>query len=401
MKTARFVVAASLALLLVAPVLVTPARAGDIILLKSGRKLGNAKASIPPADGDYAGSNITVTEENLDKIVFRIDNVPTPQDTKAADVAEIFHDPSSTPGDLIRGQRLLGNSQFEDAYSVLEGVAKDKRAPKWAQAEAGFRMGEAMWGAGALADAAKAFDAFLAQWNNSKYVPDATKANARIKLASGDVKGARTAFLSLKKLAGLPAAEKLEVDYWITWIDEQVASQAKDKSGLEKALKGYKTLTTSLKGRTGVDELRGKALLGSASCIVALGRYAEAQQITSKLVASSDDPLTRAGAYTLLGRAIILESAGNADAAKNKEALLHFLKVVTLYGNTPGAEDWMAEALYRAGMMFDELRPPSAKTDEDKAASRMGRMRAVREWRECVARFPRSSWAQKAKAKLN
>jgi len=395
MKTAR-AVAAALAMLLV-----TPALAGDIIVLKGGRCLGNPASSNPPADGDYAKSNITITEENLDKIVFMMDGVPTPQDTKAGAVDEIFHDPSSTPNSLLRGKQQMDGGQYEDAYASFETVASDGRAPKWARAEAAFRMGEAMWFAGALTDAAKTFDGFLAKWKKSKYVPGATKANARIKLANGDVKGAHTAFLSLKKLPGLPDAEKLEVDYWITWIDEQVASQAKDKPGLEKALKGYQTLAVSLRGRKGMDDLRGKCLVGSASCVVALGRFSEAQAITSKLVESNDDPLVRAGAYTLLGRAIVLESAGTGDAAKNKEALLHFLKVITLYGNTPGAEDWMAESLYRAGMMFDELRPAQASTDEDKAASRMARMRARREWKECELRFPRSQWAKRARAKLN
>jgi len=396
MKTTRFIVAATLALLLV-----TPALAGDIIVLKSGRKYGNAKASNPPVDGDYAGSNITITEENLDKVVFKIDGVPTPQDVKAGDVDEVYHDPSTTPTGLLRGKRLLESGQFEDAYAILESVSDDSSAPKWARAEASYRMGEATWYAGALTDAAKTFDAFLSKWSKSKYVPGATKANARIKLANGDVKGARTAFLSLKKLPGLPDIEKLEVDYWITWIDEQVAAQANDKSGLEKALKGYQTLAISLKGRKGMEDLRGKGLVGAASCIVSLGRFAEAQEITSKLVKSNDDPLVRAGAYTLLGRAIVMESAGTSNAAKNKEALLHFLKVITLYGNTPGAEEWMAESLYRAGTMFDELRPAQTSTPEDKDAARMARMRAVREWRECVQRFPRSGWAKKAQVKLN
>jgi TolA-binding protein len=190
MKTTPLVVAASLAMLLASPAL-----AGDIIVQKSGRMIGNSKASNPPADGDYAGSNITITEENLEKIVFKIDGVPTPQDVKASDVGEIFHDPDNTPGQLTRGQRLLESGQFEDAYASFESVAGDSRAPKWAQAEAAYRMGEAIWYAGALTDAAKTFDSFLAKWTKSRYVPAATKANARIKLASGDVKGARTAFL--------------------------------------------------------------------------------------------------------------------------------------------------------------------------------------------------------------
>ena len=145
MKTTHLVVAASLALLLA-----TPALAGDIIVLKSGRKYGNAKASDPPADGDFAESNITITEENLDKVVFKIDGVPTPQDVKFDDVDRVYHDPSSIPGGLSRGKRLLESGQFEDAYAVLDEVASDSRAPKWAQAEAAYRMGEAVWYAGAL-----------------------------------------------------------------------------------------------------------------------------------------------------------------------------------------------------------------------------------------------------------
>ncbi len=399
MSCTRLVVAAGIALLLAAP-----AVAGDVIVLKGGRTLGPPKASVPPTDEDYAKSNITIVEENLDKVVFKIAGVPTPQNVKAADVEETFHDPSTSPPSLTRGKRLLAGGQNEDAYALFEQVGGDKRAPKWARAEAAYRMGEALWRAGALDDAAKAFDGFLSSWPTSKYVPTATQANARIKLAKGDVAGARAAFTALGKMSGLPDAEKLEIDYWINWIDEQVALQKGDKATLGKALKGYEALARSLKSRKGMEDLYGKCQVGAISCLLGLGRYADGQSAATKLVEQNTDALVRAGGHTLLGRAIVLQNAGSNDKVQYKAALLHFLKVVTLYGNEPGAEEWMAESLYRAGELFNELRPTGAAADDDKdkvkAAITMARQRARREWRACVQRFPRSPWAEKARRSL-
>ena len=47
--------------------------------------------------------------------------------------------------------------------------------------------------------------------------------------------------------------------------------------------------------------------------------------------------------------------------------------------------------------LFNELRPAQTATDEDKEAAVMARLRARREWQECMQRFPRSPWAQKAR----
>jgi tetratricopeptide (TPR) repeat protein len=392
MRMFRYVVPVGLAL-----VLATPALAGDIIVLKSGRKYGNPNSNVPPTESDYAESKMTIVEENLDKIVFRLEGVPTPQELEAGNIDVTYHDPSLAPTALLRGKRLLGSGQYEDAFAMFEEVTGDARAPKWAQAEAGYRLGEVLWMAGALDDAAKAFDSFLGTWKKSKYVPSATQANARIKLEKGDVEGARAAFAALKKMSGLPEAESLEIDYWINWIDEKVALQKNDKAGLEKALKGYENLARSLKSRKGMEDLHGKCLVGAISCKLGLGQHAEGQADATKVVEEYKDPLVRAGAHTLLGRAIVLQNAGSNDKAAYKTALLHFLKVVTLYGNEPGAEEWMAESLFRSGELFNELRPAQAKTEEDKAAVLMARLRARREFQECIQRFPRSEWAQKAR----
>ena len=71
MRRTRLVVAAGLALLLAAP-----AFAGDIIVMKSGRKYGNPKSNVPPSEEDYAASNITIVEESLDKAMSKCGLAP-------------------------------------------------------------------------------------------------------------------------------------------------------------------------------------------------------------------------------------------------------------------------------------------------------------------------------------
>ena len=394
MYVTRVLLTSGIALLLAAPAL-----AGDVIVQKGGRTYGGT-FSVPPTDKDFADCPVTVVEENLDKVVVQLAGVATPQSIKASEVVATYHDPALTPAGLLLGRKQLEGGQYEDAMTSFQQAAGDSRAQKWAQAEAAYSVGVCLWQGGDLDDAAKAFDGFLQAWKQSKHVPAATQANARIKLQKGDVEGARAAFASLKSMKDLPEAEAIEVDFWITWIDEQVAVQKNDKPGLEKTLKGYEALGRALKPRKELQDLYGKCQVGAISCMLALGRHAEGLTEATKLVEENKAPFVRAGGHTLLGRAIVLQNASTNDKAKYKEALLHFLKVITLYGNEPGADEWMAESLFRAGELFNELRPTQANTDEEKEKAADARRRARREWQECVQRFPRSQWAAKARRSL-
>lgn len=391
----------SAAALTVVTALASPALAGDIIVLKSGRMVGNAKASNPPSPGDYAESNFEIDEENLDKVVYRIAGVPTPQTIKFDDVDTIYHDPDLVPLDLAQGKEQLRQRQYENALDSFTKAAKDASAPKWAQAEAAVRAADALYDLGDLEGATKAYDAFVKTHSQSRWVPHATEHLARIKLDRGDIAGARAGFEALKGMRGLPENQRYEVEYWIVWIDEQVAQQKNDTGALEKARKGYEGLITTIRGRSGLAELQGKCEVGKASCVVGAGRHAEAEQLLEKLIKDHTSPTVRAAAYTLLGRVIVLQNTGTNDRAKYKTALLHFLRVVTLYGDAPGADPYLAEALFRSGELFNELRPANPTSEEEKQESTMARLRARREWQECMQRFPNSPWAQKARAAMS
>ena len=75
--------------------------------------------------------------------------------------------------------------------------------------------------------------------------------------------------------------------------------------------------------------------------------------------------------------------------------------MVTLYGSAPGAEEYLAESMFRSGQLFNEMRPANTETDEQKAEARKLRSYAVREWRECAGRYPNSPWGRKAAQKVN
>ncbi len=395
MRTFRLVLGAALAL-----AVASPAFAGDIVFGKGNKKWGNPRANQPPAADDYDGSEFEIVEELLDKITYRIAGVATLQELPSADVVAIFHDPSTIPGGLDRGRRLVENGQADEAVEALAQVAGDARAPKWAQVEAAYRHGDALWAAGQNAKAAEALKAFLAKHANSRYVPDATRALAAVQLETGDVAAARETLNALKSMRGISESEKADVEYRLVVIDEQLARKSGDKAALEKVLKGYDTVLGLVRGKKEMATVEGLCTVGRASCLVGLARHAEAQPILEKIVAEAQDNAVRAAAHTLLGRSLVEQSAAEQNTTRYPEALLHFLRVVTLYSDASGVDDYVAESLFRAGQMFSELAPQNPKTEEEKAARSQGRSRAKREWADCDRRFPRSEWAKRARTAL-
>ncbi len=375
--------------------------AGDIIIQSSGRPLGNPKASDPPTADDFAGSNFTVIEENLDKVIYKIAGLGQAQSVPTDKVVAVHHDPANMPAGLARGEDLVNKGQYLDAMDRLQGVLDNRAAPVWAKAQAEYLIALATSLVGTPEEGVAALKAFAANNQNSWHVPKATQALARTLMAAGDVKAAQATFQSMKTMKGLSESDQIGADYGIAWIEEQVALGKGDSAGLAKAEKMYNAILLKVRGRTGFSELAGKCTVGKASCQLGQGQTASAKTLCTALVTKNTDPLLRAGGHTLLGRAIYKESAGANDREALKVARLHFLKVVTLYGSTPGAEDYLAESLYYAGELFKELAPLKRTTDEEKSKAREANMRAVREWRECIQRFPRSSWAKKAQLKLS
>lgn len=390
MRIARLVLTASLFALAA-----SPAFAGDIIALRSGKMQGNPRAGSPPAAGDFAGSTWTVVEENLDFITYKLAGVSQRQKVPASTVAKVYHDPSSGPSEMIRALEAEGTGDFTSARGLWERMKEDPRP--WAQAMGSFRAARTYWMEGQPGEAANALRTFQNTYKNSWYVPQAIQLSARALQAQGKIAEARTAFASIKKLAGVSNAKKNEADYWITWIDERLARSKNDVAALKKALTGYQSLKGKLGGLSDPESklLATRCELGMSSCMVAMGDWEKAKSDLERIISQSTDGLTLAGAHTLMGSALIKSNSKTHDKEIYRSALWNFLRVACLYGSADGAEDYHSEALYQAGQMFMELRPTGA-TEKEKETKKRWESYARNEWRECQRLYPGSYWAKES-----
>lgn len=376
------------------------ALAGDIIMKKDGKAIGNTavQAGSTPTEEQFGASNIRVVDETIETVQYRIEGIPTVQRVDTADVAEVYLDPSNTPPALRAGASNLDAAAYDQAIAqfdqVLGSRADDlyKARAAWGKARALFAVGD--WGG-----AADAIGTLRNDHAKSRFVPNATKLRARALLNQGKVKEAAADFESIKTISGVSEADKLEADYWSTWIAHQVATNANDQAGLKKARTQYDALKTRL-GTTAdpaLQRIRDLCVVGAAACDIALGDAPKAESPLEKVIKKSEDDLVLAGAYTQLGNVHLHKAGSGGDAKTRKDALYHFLRVVCLYGQADGAENYLAESLYQAGVLFNELKPDAA-TDKD--GNLEARRRARREWRECIQRFPGSSWARLAQSAM-
>lgn len=366
-----------------------PALAGDLIYTTDGKVTGYPRAGNPPSESDFEQSTIEVVEENLDKVVYRLEGVPTPQTIETARVRAIHHDPSSIPADLQKGRALLARDDYDGAREALEKVAASASEPGWARAEAAYHAAVSFAYAGDNGGAEAALSAFKNAFPKSRYVTQATEQRAKALLALDRVDDARGEFASAKKLPGAGEDVQIESDYWLAWIDEQVATRKGDAAGLATAQKAYEALINRLQGKSQYESMLRRCQAGRAACMIATGKAADALKDLERLAGDTKDRRALAGIHTKLGLAT-LRAAPAGDKAAQKRALQHYLRVVVLYGDEPGAEEDCAESMYSAGLLFRDLKDTAPDYPS----------RARRELNEVVQRFPGSVWAQRAKEAL-
>lgn len=377
--TASAAALAPAAALLVA--LSAPAFAGDIIYQTSGNPVGNPKAGNPPAQGDFDASEAEVLDWTIEKVTYRLPGVP-PQELPSAKVRTIAFDPRNVPADLRNGKAALDRGDFEAAARFLEKAAGATQA--WAKAEAAFLLADIPYLEGDAAAAEKSLAGFKSAHPKSRWVGTASEHRARALLSLNKPEDAKGEFSAMKKLPGATDDLLVEADFWLVWIDEQVAAAKNDATGLGNAAKGYEAIITKLQGRASMDALLRRAQIGRAACLTAMGRAPEAKDALKKVIADSNDFRVLAGAWNKLGLATL--RAAGADKAQMKEALLCWLRVITLYGETPGAEEDKAEAHYQAGCLFRDLKEMGPDWVQ----------RAQREWKDCIDNHPGTVWAKKS-----
>jgi tetratricopeptide (TPR) repeat protein len=366
-------------LLLCAP---AAAYAGDIIYLNDGKSQPANKAW-PPGAGDFQSSNYELIDETMEKVTYRIEGIPTPQEVATSKVRAVAYDPASIPPKLKAGEAALEKGDWDTAADLLGDAAKSD-GPPWAKARAAFLAADVAFQSGDFANAEKDLAAFKQAFPKSRLLTAATEHRARALMALGRTEDAKAEFGALRRLPGVSEEVQTEVDYYLAWIDEQIATAKGDAALAGTAMKAYEGLISKLGSKAGMEGLLRRCQVGRAACLITAGKAQEAKDALLKVIGETKDRRALAAAYCRLGSATMRAAPG--DKAALKQALLAYLRVIVLYGEEPGTDDDVAEAHYQAGFLFKELKDQGP----DWAA------RARREWSECASKFPGSPWAKRS-----
>ena len=356
--------------------------AGDIIVLTDGRTLGSPHPSDPPSAADFASSNVAVTDETMDGVVYRLTGVPTKQTAARAQVKAVLHDPATVPADLTNGLALIAGGQFDDGRAKLVAVARNAALPAWVQAEAAFRHAEAYATEGNAGAAERALAAFALERSRSRHALGAKRLRARLLLDLGREEDAKAEYESAAHVTGATDDEVLAARFLAAWAGARPALRSGDAAALAATAKTF-------------DELRPRgAAQGAlaARCQVAKAACDGATDALAAVVAGSEDAFVLAVGHTLLADAARRRAGAAKDRSLLEDAQERYLRVVLLYRDAEGAADFVAAAQFHAGEVFLLL----AREDSD-ADAKTG---ARREWEDLVRRAPRSEWARKARAAL-
>jgi len=357
------------------------AAAGDLIVLADGRVLGAPKAADPPTAADFAGSNISVSEETLDGVVYRLAGVPTRQTLPRPQVKRVLHEPIAVPADLSEGLALVAKGKFVEARARFAAGAKNALSPPWAQAESAYRLAESYAAQGDAAAAERALTAFAQERPRSRFVPDALRLRARVLFDLGREDEAKAQCEAVAKVLGATDDEALDAKFAAAWIDARAALRAGDAKRAKAAADAFDDLRARAGGRAAV----------SARCAVARAACGGAAVGLADVVAGSDDPFVLAVGNVVAADALRRRAEAKPDRAALEEAQERYLRVVVLHADAEDAADFVAAAQFHAGETFVQLAP------EDAAGAADAKARARREWDEVARRFPKSEWAKRAR----
>jgi TolA-binding protein len=357
------------------------ASAGDLIVLADGRTVGAQRPSDPPSAADFAASNISISEETLDGVVYRLAGVPTRQTLPRQQVKRVLHDPTAVPADLTEGTALVGKGKFADARARFAAGAKSALAPPWAQAEAAYRLAESYATQGDAAAAERSLAAFAQERPRSRFVPDALRLRARLLFDLGREDEAKAQCDGVAKVLGATEDEALAAKFAVAWIDARTALRSGDAKRLRSAADAFDDLRARAGGRASV---LARCAVAKAACGVAVDGLAD-------VVAGSDDPFVLAVGHVVVADALRKRAAEKPDRGLLEDAQERYLRVVLLHADAEDAADFVAAAQFHAGETFLQLAP------DEPAASAEAKARARREWDDVVRRFPKSEWAKRAR----
>ena len=269
---------------------------------------------------------------------------------KPAEVRTIAYSPPHLG--LRSGESMLKQRRYDKALEKFDAALADKKAGKWVAMYALFYRAEALAKMAAtdgkkLAEAIKAYQAFVAKFAKSRFIP-----NVYV--------GMTEAHYAAKQYDKMAAAlAKLDPKVFGTdWVIRKQLWEARlleGKGSYDDAQKQFAALAQQAE-KAKDNDLRNEAVLSQGICLLKAKKCPEGEKILFKLAKDVADNELRARAYNALGDSLW-------ERKEYNEAHFTFLRVAVLYLNT-GEEH--AKALYWSSKCFGK-RGDTARAKEMRA----------------------------------
>lgn len=337
-------------------------------------------------DGRKPTADVTVKDETLKQIEYTRQGLNQPQTLDSQLVKEIEY--KNPPDDYKAAVKSLADGDFDTAGKLYLAAAADAERRPGLAAKCHYLAAEAFRQGGQDQDAIAAYDALIAKFANSRYLPLAEIGKGIVLMHGTDGKRAEAHFTRLKAEAaskGYGERAALEADLRLLMLGEQA-----NPAGVIEAYKKLATQTEATHPEiANLAKLRmGKALIGAQKFDEAKAYF---QGILDQRAASPQEIV--AGAYNGLGAAIYYSALAKYPNAADKQqaaalaadlklALYNFLRVIVSYDQV---SEEQPEAMYHAGKCFQHVEGTESQ------------QRSQTLLRRVASEYPNSRWALEAK----
>ncbi len=368
----------------------TPVRSIALVLAALAAAPALASDKIQKTSGGKAIVVDQVLQDSWDVVKYKKGTVEVPENPSK--IRQIIYGDAPEKFDLGIDKREAG--EFENAVSLLKAAETEKGVRAWIKVYAPFEIGKTYlaWGAkdkAKFADATREFDRALQADQKTRLRPDILYQRAKAWLGAGN---------SDKAVADLDQLGKEAIDnkYGVTWEIKAARDKADalDQAGKnDDAKREYSRLETncrSFMGRQDLEESEralaaetaGIARLAQGRVLIRDNKAADAERFFSAIIDDKKE-VDAVHAVAWVSKGMALEAQ-----KKLKDAQFAFAQAKVCFVTAPDA---VAEATYRLGLVTEALG----------AAEPRGAKLAQEWYREVVARFPSTRWAQLSREKIH
>jgi TolA-binding protein len=292
----------------------------------------------------------------------------------------VYHD---APGEWHNAMGLFASKKYQEALAEFDTAMNTGGVRTWIQQYALFYMAECNRKLGKnnranYRTAIEKYEELLANVPETRFLPEAMYYIGDCHTQLENYDKAVAAFRKLQT----EVSKKALTQSWALEADLAEGKVLELKEDFMAAFHKYNSIHTTA-SRMGLPNVASKALLRKGICLIKQNKFSEAERYFQDLYknAKGEDKETRAvkgGACIGLGRCFLKKN----DMTK---ARYWFLKSMVLYFSS---EEFHPQAMYYAGLTYDEL----------KKSEKGAKEQAKRIFAELFRRYPKSTWARKAKS---